>query len=59
MKSECLDRVIAPGERPLRHLLAEYVAHDHTERNHQSLLTFDLGRHTSDSAQRLQAAEIA
>jgi Integrase core domain len=37
VKSECLDRVIPLGERHLRHLLAEYVAHYHTERNHQSL----------------------
>jgi len=37
MKSECLDRVIPLGERHLRHLLAEYVEHYHTERNHQSL----------------------
>ena len=37
VKSECLDRVIPLGERHLRHLLAEYVEHYHTERNHQSL----------------------
>jgi len=37
VKSECLDRVIPLGERHLRHLRAEYVAHYHTERNHQSL----------------------
>ena len=37
VKSECLDRVIPLGERHLRYLLAEYVAHYHTERNHQSL----------------------
>ncbi len=37
VKSECLDRVIPLGERHLRHLLSEYVAHYHTERNHQSL----------------------
>jgi transposase InsO family protein len=37
MKSERLDRVISLAERHLRHLLAEYVAHDHTERNHPSL----------------------
>ena len=36
-KSECLDRLIPLGERHLRHLLGEYVAHYHTERNHQSL----------------------
>jgi hypothetical protein len=29
--------VVPLAERHLRHLLAEHVAYDHTERNHQSL----------------------
>jgi putative transposase len=36
-RRECLDRVITLGERHLRRLLYEYVAHDHEERNHQAL----------------------
>ena len=37
VKSECLDRMILFGERSLRRVLNEYIAHYHTERNHQSL----------------------
>jgi putative transposase len=37
VKEECLDRLILLGERHLRRALAEFVAHYHTERNHQSL----------------------
>lgn len=37
VKTECLHRVIPLGERHLRHLLAQYVAHYHSERNHQGL----------------------
>ena len=35
--SECLDRMIFFGADSLRRALSEYVAHDHTERNHQGL----------------------
>ena len=34
---KCLCRVIPLGERHLRHLVSEYVAHYHGERNHQGL----------------------
>ena len=37
VKSECLDRVILFGVRSLRRVLNEYIAHYHTERNHQGL----------------------
>jgi transposase InsO family protein len=37
IKSECLDRVIILGERPLRFLIDEYVEHYHAERNHQGI----------------------
>ena len=37
IKSECLNRRIFFGEESLRRAFREYVAHDHTERNHQGL----------------------
>jgi len=37
MREECLDRVIPFGERRLRHVIDEFVAHYHRERNHQGL----------------------
>jgi transposase InsO family protein len=37
IKQECLDRVILLGERHLRRVVAEFVAHYHAERNHQGL----------------------
>ncbi len=37
IKSECLDRMIFFGEKHLRHVVKEYVAHYHAERNHQGL----------------------
>ncbi len=37
LKSECLDRTIFFGESSLRRAVPEYVAHSHTERNHQGL----------------------
>ena len=37
IKQECLNRVIPFGERQLRRTIAEFVAHDHGERNHQGL----------------------
>jgi putative transposase len=37
IREECLNRVIPLGERHLRRMLAEFVAHDHGERNHQRL----------------------
>jgi len=37
IREECLDRVILFGERRLRHVIDEFVAHYHRERNHQGL----------------------
>jgi putative transposase len=37
IKDECLSRVIPFGEPDLRRAIAEYVEHDHRERNHQGL----------------------
>jgi len=37
LKSECLNRMIFFGEASLRKATAEFLAHFHTERNHQAL----------------------
>lgn len=37
IKADCLDRMIFFGEKPLRRAINEYLAHYHTERNHQGL----------------------
>ena len=37
VKEECLDRLIPLGEGHFRRALAEFVAHYHSERNHQGL----------------------
>lgn len=37
IKSECLERMIIFGEPMLRHLVREYLAHYHAERNHQGI----------------------
>jgi transposase InsO family protein len=37
IRSECLDHFVIVGERHLRHLLREFVAHYNTERYHQGL----------------------
>jgi transposase InsO family protein len=37
VRTECLDNFVIFGERHLRHLLREYLAHYHTERAHQGL----------------------
>jgi putative transposase len=37
IKSEALDHMIIMGEESLRHILHQYLAHYHTERNHQGL----------------------
>jgi putative transposase len=35
VQEECLSKLVLFGERSLRHALAQYVSHFHTERNHQ------------------------
>ena len=37
IKEECLDQMIIFGEHNLRRAIREYMAHYHTERNHQGL----------------------
>ena len=37
IKTECLEQVIVLGEGMLRRMVREYVAHYHTERNHQGI----------------------
>jgi transposase InsO family protein len=37
IKEEALNRMIIMGEASLRHVLTQYLAHYHTERNHQGL----------------------
>src|SRR6185312_8430377 len=37
LKSECLSRMIFFGEKSLRNATASFLAHYHTERNHQGL----------------------
>jgi len=37
IKEDCLDRMICFGENSLRNAVREYLAHYHTERNHQGL----------------------
>jgi transposase InsO family protein len=37
IKEECLDRMIPLGERHLRRTIAEFMAHYHSERNHQGI----------------------
>jgi putative transposase len=37
IKAECLESMILFGERSLRHVIREYVAHYHAERNHQGI----------------------
>ena len=36
VREECLDRLILFGERPLIRAVDEFVAHYHSERNHQA-----------------------
>jgi putative transposase len=37
IKSECLNRMVFFGQASLRHAISHFVAHYHTERNHQGL----------------------
>jgi hypothetical protein len=37
IKTECLDHLILFGEKSLRHVVKEYLAHYHAERNHQGI----------------------
>ena len=35
VKDECLSKIVPFGERSLRRSMNDYIAHYHTERNHQ------------------------
>jgi putative transposase len=37
LKEECLDRMIFFGEKSLRNAVREFLAHYHSERNHQGI----------------------
>ena len=37
IKNECLNNLILFGEKSLRHVLKEYMAHYHSKRNHQGI----------------------
>jgi putative transposase len=37
IKEECLSRMIFFGQAPLQHAIRQFMAHYHTERNHQGL----------------------
>ncbi len=37
IRRECLDKIVLLGEQHLRHVVTEYTAHYHSERNHQGL----------------------
>ena len=37
IKEECLDRIVPIGDRHFRHVITQFVAHYHRERNHQGL----------------------
>jgi putative transposase len=37
IKTECLEQFVLFGENSLRHVIREYLAHYHAERNHQGL----------------------
>jgi transposase InsO family protein len=37
IKTECLDHLILFGEKSLRYMITEYLAHYHAERNHQGI----------------------
>lgn len=55
IKEECLDRLIPLGERHFRQAVAEYVAHDHRERNHQGLAhELIAGTPATDTAGRMR-----
>ena len=60
VKSECLDRMILFGERSLRHVLKEYAAHYHFERNHQGIgnnLVFPQPAHEKGSERTIECRE--
>src|SRR2546425_728297 len=60
VKEECLSRLILFGETSLRHVLTQYVAHFHHERNHQgkgNVLLFPMVNQDAERAGPLQCRE--
>jgi len=37
IKTECVEQFVLFGENSLRHVIREYLAHYHAERNHQGI----------------------
>lgn len=37
IKTECVEQFVLFGEDSLRHVIREYLAHYHAERNHQGI----------------------
>src|SRR5262245_21007174 len=60
VKEECLSRLILFGETALYHVLREYMAHYHHERNHQgkgNVLLFPAISHTPERADPVRCRE--
>jgi hypothetical protein len=60
IKTECLEQFVLFGEDALRHVLREYLAHYHAERNHQGLenvIPFPDRRQLDQQTGPLQKAE--
>jgi putative transposase len=60
VKEECLSRLILFGEASLRHVLTQYVAHFHHERNHQgkgNVLLFPASSQHSESKGAIHCRE--
>jgi transposase InsO family protein len=60
IKEECLSRLILCGEASLHHVLTQYVAHFHQERNHQgkgNVLLFPSSSHRRQSEGPVQCCE--
>jgi transposase InsO family protein len=49
IKNECLGKLVLLGENHLRTAVREYVAHYHTERNHQGLEGWLIAPQANDS----------
>jgi transposase InsO family protein len=60
IKEECLNRLILFGEASLRHVVHEYIAYYHHERNHQgkgNILLFPTSRQTRASTSPIHCRE--
>jgi putative transposase len=49
VKAECLSRIIPFGKRPLRRAINDYLAHYHTEQNHQDKNNVLLSRQITET----------